>query len=148
MKKNILLILSTLILFTNNVFANVEPAKIAIVDVQKIVNASPQVKALKNSQETKNKELATFIKKAQAEVNKQTDASKKKAVAEKYEKQLIAKREAIAKEYSTKLKAVDKSITEQIGAKATALGYTLVLPKSATVFGGDDITETILKGIK
>ena len=122
--------------------------KIAVVDIQKVVAASSQVKALKASQDAKNKELTAFIKNAQADVNKQTDAKKKKSLAESYEKQLKQKREANVKEYTTKLKAADANITAQIGKKATELGYTMVLPKSAVVWGGDDITDTILKVIK
>lgn len=110
--------------------------------------ASSQVKALKASQDAKNKELTAFIKNAQADVNKQTDTKKKKSLAESYEKQLKQKREANVKEYTTKLKAADANITAQIGKKATELGYTMVLPKSAVVWGGDDITDTILKVIK
>jgi len=125
-----------------------EAQKIAVVDIQKVVGSSSQVKALKSSQQTKNKELAEFIKKAQADVNKQTDESKKKSLAAQYEKQLVQKREAFAKEYTTKLKTIDTSITEQIGKKATEMGYTMVLPKSGVIYGGDDITETVLKVIK
>ena len=129
-------------------FATPEPQKIAVVDIQKVVSASAQVKALKASQEAKNKELAAFIKKAQEDVNKQTDVNKKKSLAESYEKQLKTKREANIKDYTTKLKAADANITAQIGKKATELGYTMVIPKSTVIWGGDDITETVLKGIK
>ena len=123
-------------------------AAYAAPEAQKVVAASSQVKALKASQDAKNKELTAFIKNAQADVNKQTDAKKKKSLAESYEKQLKQKREANVKEYTTKLKAADANITAQIGKKATELGYTMVLPKSAVVWGGDDITDTILKVIK
>lgn len=129
-------------------FAAPQPQKIAVVDIQKVVASSSQVKTLKASQEAKNKELANFIKKAQADVNKQTDANKKKSVAEQYEKQLVAKREANAKDYANKLKVIDANITAQIGKKATEMGYTMVLPKSAVIYGGDDITATILQVIK
>lgn len=61
---------------------------------------------------------------------------------------LNKKEKANVKEYTTKLKAADANITAQIGKKATELGYTMVLPKSAVVWGGDDITDTILKVIK
>ena len=148
--KKVLTILSvlTLMMTTTAAFAEPQPPKIAVVDIQKVVAASSQVKALKSSQEAKNKELAAFIKKAQADVNKQTDVKKKKSLAESYEKQLAQKREANLKEYTTKLKAADAGITAQIGKKATELGYTMVLPKSAVVYGGDDITATVLKTIK
>lgn len=147
--KKFLLVLSILTsMVTASAFAVPEAQKIAVVDIQKIVAASSQVKALKASQEAKNKELTAFIKKAQEDVNKQTDAAKKKSLAQSYEKQLVSKREANLKDYTAKLKAADANITAQIGKKATELGYTMVIPKSSVVFGGDDITDTVLKVIK
>lgn len=148
MKKLLTILSLSAILMTTAAYAAPEAQKIAVVDIQKVVAASSQVKALKASQDAKNKELTAFIKNAQADVNKQTDAKKKKSLAESYEKQLKQKREANVKEYTTKLKAADANITAQIGKKATELGYTMVLPKSAVVWGGDDITDTILKVIK
>ena len=139
---------AVILLFCTSVFAAPTTPKIAVVDIQKVVAASSQVKTLKSSQEAKNKELAKFIKNAQADVNKQTDANKKKSLAAQYEKQLVAKREANAKEYAAKLKAADANITAAIGKKATEMGYTMVLPKSAVVYGGDDITAEVLKVIK
>ena len=147
--KKFLSVLSILtLMMTTSAFAAPEAQKIAVVDIQKIVAASSQVKALKASQEAKNKELTAFIKKAQEDVDKQTDTAKKKSLAQSYEKQLVSKREANLKDYTAKLKAADASITAQIGKKATELGYTMVIPKSSVVFGGDDITDTILKVIK
>ena len=52
------------------------------------------------------------------------------------------------KEYSSKLQATEKSISDQIGKRATELGYTIVLPKQSVVYGGEDITEAIIKVIK
>lgn len=148
MKKILSILAVSFMMLSSVAFAAPEPQKIAVVDIQKVVSASAQVKALKASQEAKNKELAAFIKKAQEDVNKQTDVNKKKSLAESYEKQLKTKREANIKDYTTKLKAADANITAQIGKKATELGYTMVVPKSTVIWGGDDITETVLKGIK
>ena len=148
MKKILSILAVSSMMLSSVAFAAPEPQKIAVVDIQKVVSASAQVKALKASQEAKNKELAAFIKKAQEDVNKQTDVNKKKSLSESYEKQLKTKREANIKDYTTKLKAADANITAQIGKKATELGYTMVIPKSTVIWGGDDITETVLKGIK
>lgn len=130
------------------VFAAPEPQKIAVIDIQKVVSASAQVKALKKSQETKNKEIQNFVKSAQQDIQKQSTDANKKKMAEKYEKQLQTRKEANLKEYTAKLKEADASITAQIGQQARAMGYTMVLPKSSVVFGGDDITEAIIKVIK
>ena len=68
MKKKIITLSMTLaMLCSTAVFAAPSPQKIAVVDIQKVVASSSQVKALKSSQEAKNKELTNFIKNAQAD---------------------------------------------------------------------------------
>ena len=121
--------------------AQADVKKVAIVDIQKVVNKSAQVQALKKEQDTKKKELANFIKKAGEDIKK-ADPAKKKSIAENYDKQLKNKQEANAKAYKTKLEAIDKSINATIVQQAKAMGYDVVL------YGGDDITEAILKVVK
>lgn len=122
--------------------------KVAIVDVQKVVNKSAQVQALKKEQEAKTKELQQFIKKANDEVKAQTDQKKKQELVKKYEKELAAKREANTKAYKTKLEAIDKSINATITNYAKTNGYDLILVKGAVLYGGDDITEAVSKVVK
>ena len=85
--------------------------KVAVVDVQKVVASSSQVKALKDEQAKKGQELAKFIETAKAALAKEKDATKKKALEAKYDKEFKAKREAIAKDYETRLMAIDKNIS-------------------------------------
>lgn len=91
MKKLLTILSLSALLMTTAAYAAPEAQKIAVVDIQKVVAASSQVKALKASQDAKNKELTAFIKNAQADVNKQTDAKKKKSLAESYENSLNKK---------------------------------------------------------
>lgn len=122
--------------------------KVAIVDVPKVVANSSQVADLKNEQAKKRNELVQFMNKAKSEVDAQQDATKKKALAQKYEKEFIAKREAIAKDYTKKLEAIDANITNVIVKQAQTMGYDVVLAKTAVLYGGDNITETIIKNVK
>jgi Skp family chaperone for outer membrane proteins len=148
LKKSIALSIVSVMMMGSMAFAAPEPQKIAVIDIQKVVSASSQVKALKKSQEAKNKELQKFIKTAQDDINKQSTEKNKKTMAEKYEKQLQTRKEANLKEYTAKLQEADKNITAQIGQQARAMGYTMVLPKTSVVIGGDDITEAVIKVIK
>lgn len=122
--------------------------KVAIVDIQKVVTKSGQVQALQREQDAKKKELAAFVKKAGEDIKNQPNEAKKKAVAQKYDKELNAKREANEKAYLAKLSAIDKNINNTIIQQAKAMGYDLVLTKGSVLYGGDDITESILKVIK
>ena len=122
--------------------------KVAIVDVQKVVANSAQVKALKEEQKTKSQELAKFIETAKTNLDKEKDEKKKKALEEKYNKEFQTKRTAIAKNYETKLLNIDKNITNIIDENAKKNGYNLVLAKGAVLSGGTDITEEISKAVK
>ncbi|MBQ8762282.1 MAG: OmpH family outer membrane protein [Clostridia bacterium] len=122
--------------------------KVAVVDVQKVVANSSQVKALKDEQKKKGQELAKFIETAKTNITKETDEKKKKALEEKYNKEFQTKREAIAKNYETKLLAIDKNISNVIDENAKANGYNLVLAKGVVLSGGTDITAEITKAVK
>ncbi len=140
-------VLTAFIILTCNL-AQADVKKVAVVDVQKIVNKSAQVQALKKEQQAKQKEMAQFIKKAGEDIKKQPDEKQRKALAKKYDADLKAKREANAKTYKTKLETADKNITNTIIQQAKAQGYDLVLTKGVVLYGGDDITESILKVVK
>ncbi len=122
--------------------------KVAYVDVQKVVAQSTQVKNLKAEQEKKRNELVQLMNKAKSEVDAQTDVSKKKSIAQKYEKELMAKREATAKDYAKKLEAIDKSISAVIAKQAQEMGYDVVFARTAVLFGGDNITDAVMKKVK
>ena len=122
--------------------------KVAVVDVQKVVANSSQVKALKDEQKKKGQELAKFIETAKNNITKETDEKKRKSLEEKYNKEFQSKREAIAKNYETKLLAIDKNISNVIDENAKANGYNLVLAKGVVLSGGTDITEEITKAVK
>lgn len=140
-------VLFLLMIFSYTV-AQAEVKKIAVVDIQKVVTNSLQVQALKKEQETKKKELIAFIKKAEAEVKTQTDSSKQKALAEKYDKQIKLKQESIVKSYQKRLEAIDKNINAVIIQHAKTMGYDIVLAKGVVLYGGDDITDAVIKVVK
>ncbi len=135
---------------TSNYAVSDVPAnfKVAVVDVQKVVASSSQVKALKDEQKKKGEELAKFIETAKTNIDKEKDAKKKKALEAKYEKEFKVKRDAMAKNYETKLMAIDKNISSVIGASAAQNGYNLVLAKGVVLSGGTDITDEIAQQIK
>jgi len=119
---------------------------VAVVDVQKIVENSPQISALKAEQKNKINGLATFVEKAKADVAKQADDAKKKALEESYNKELNTKKAAIDKDAATKLVEFDKSVRDIIKAKAA--NFDLVLTKSSVIDGGTDITDEVIKELK
>ncbi|MCD8024391.1 MAG: OmpH family outer membrane protein [Candidatus Gastranaerophilales bacterium] len=121
---------------------------IAVVDVNKVVSDSSQVKALKKQQEAKHAELAKWLEIVKADINKQSTEEGKKKLAKKYDDALAKKEETIRKEYEKSLIEIDKNITQTIANAAKNDGYTLVLSKGIVLFGGDDITKEISKLVK
>ena len=135
------------IAFSNFAMSDV-PSKIAVVDVQEVVNSSSQVQALKKEQQAKMKEVVSFVEKARKEVAATTDVKKKQALEEKYNKELNTKKTAMDKNYADKLTAIDSTISKQIEAQAKAGGYDIVLAIGVVLYGGSDISDAVKKAVK
>ena len=122
--------------------------KVAVVDLNAVVSNSEQVKALQADQNAKAQQLTQWLQSVQTEVNAQSDEKKKNELLQKYNAEFAQRREAIAQQYAQALQQVDASITQTIADEAKKLGYTLVLAKGSTIYGGDDITEQVSKVVK
>lgn len=122
--------------------------KIAVIDVQKLVLSSSQIKSLKTEQDSKNQEIIKFVKNARADVAKTKDNTKKKALENKYNTQLRAMKKSMDDSYKKKLNEIDAAITKVIQKTAQDEGYNVVLAKGAVLYGGTDITSEIQKVIK
>lgn len=118
----------------------------AVVDVQKVVESSPEINALKVDRQNKLNDLQSFVEKAKADVLKETNVSRKTTLEDGYNKELNLRKDTIDKDYVKKISDVDKSITTLIKTKAS--NYDLVLTKSSVLTGGTDITAEIIKGLK
>lgn len=137
--------------FSVNNFAMSEvPAnyKVAVVDIAQVVASSAQVKNLKKEQQAKADELVKFVEKARKDVAAVSDEKKKKELEEKYSKELVSKKEKMEKEYVNKLSAIDASISKTVNEQAKAGNYNLVLSKGAVLYGGEDITQQVIKVVK
>lgn len=132
----------------NNFAMSDAVTKIAVVDVQQVVNSSSQVQALKKEQQLKAKEIVAFVEKARKDVAATTDVKKKQALEDKYNKELNVKKTAMDKNYTIKLEAIDKAISNQIAIQAKAANYDIVLAKGVVLYGGTDITEAVKKAVK
>ena len=115
--------------------------KVAVVDVNAVVQKSAQVQALKKEQQQK-------MQTVRADVQKQSTKEGKEKLVKKYDAEFAKKQEAIKKNYAGKLQAIDKSISATIAAEAKAKSYNLVLSKGVVLYGGEDITASISKIVK
>ena len=143
-----------LMLFTSNFAMSNELTtdqlgfKVAIVDIQKVIEQSPKLNALKIERQNKLNELVAFAEKARADVEKEPDELKKKSLENGYNKELNLRKNDIDNICAQKLSAIDKEVTALIKAKAKAGNYGLVLAKSDVLDGGTDITAEIIRELK
>ena len=142
MKKLLLLSTMSYILLNQCVYAE---SNIAVVDLQKIVDKSAQVQALKKEHETKMHDLNKIIISAQKEIEKETDIEKMMTTEEKYRKEFNENKNKIDEEYTKKLSETENSIKKRIQNHAKEKGYDYVFAKSVLLYGGHDITDELLK---
>ena len=116
---------------------------IAVVDLQKIVANSVQVKQLKQEHQKKLEELDRIIVNARGEISNETDSNKIVQIEEKYTKEFNNKKLALENEYNIKLDSIEKNIKEEISKKAKKDNYDYVFAKSVLLYGGKDITGEI-----
>ncbi len=122
--------------------------RVAVVDVQSLVQKSSQVNNLKAEQDKKLENMKATVDKARQDISKETDPVKITQLEEKYRNDINNQKMALDNEYNTKLKQIDSNIKSIVVEKAKEMKYNLVLPKNIVLFGGDDITAEVAKSIK
>ena len=141
MKKQILSLFAILFVVQNAILA--AENSIAVVDLQKLVGNSSQVKQLKQEHSKKMDELNKIIVNARGAIANETDSAKILQLEEKYTKEFNAKKQALEKDYNTKLSNIEKNIQAEITKKAQKDKYDYVFAKSVVLYGGKDITNEI-----
>lgn len=122
--------------------------KVAVVDLSAVVAQSSIVRELKQEKITAEQEILQWLQESQKAVNDETDTEKQEALLKQYREEFAAKKEVIAQHYVQKLHEAESSINKIISDKAKQEGYSLVLAKGLTVYGGDDITKDIVEAVK
>lgn len=140
MKKSLLVLAIGVFMTMNCVQAE---DNIAVVDLQKIVSGSNQVKQLKQEHAKKMEELNKIIVNARGEISNETDSAKILQLEEKYTKEFNTKKTALENDYNSRLSNIEKNIKEEIAKKAQAENYDYVFAKSVLLYGGKDITTEI-----
>ena len=86
---------------------------IAVVDLQKIVSNSSQVKLLKQEHNKKINELNKIVINARGEIANETDTNKILKIEEKYTNEFNTKKNHLEKEYNSQLSNIEKNIKEE-----------------------------------
>lgn len=140
MKKSLFVMILSFFLASSYVQAK---DSIAVVDLQKIVSNSPQVKTLKQEHTKKLDELNKVIVNARGEIANEKDESKIIKIEEKYTNEFNTKKALLEKDYNSKLSEIEKNIIAEVAKTAKQNNYDYVFAKSVLLYGGDDITDKI-----
>ena len=154
MKKNLVALVLCSLAFgagfgLNNVaFSDMKTAKVAYVDVSKLLAASKTIKSAEEARTKQTKDMLAWYNTASADIKKHSTKAGKDALIKKYEAQLTQKKKTIKDNYAKKINEVDSQLDKLITDKAKGLGYDLVFRKDALLYGGTDITAQILPSVK
>ena len=140
MKKSFLVLFLSFFLTNCCAFAE---TTIAVVDLQKIVSGSSQVKQLKQEHAKKMEELNKIIINARGEIANENDENKIIKIEEKYTNEFNTKKSLLEKEYNSRLSVIEKNIKDEIAKKAKKENYDYVFAKSVILYGGKDITDEV-----
>ena len=120
----------------------------AVVDINQIVSKSAQVQSFKDDFAAKNSELNQWLKTSQEKVDAEENKEKKKELLQNYSAEYAQKRNELSKEYMAKVQEIDKDVSNTIIQAAKEKGYKSVVAKNVVIYGGDDITDEVIKIVK
>lgn len=153
MKNNIWFLVACTLFFVagytiNNTAISFPRYKVAVVDITKVLEKSPELQSLKTSQEKQMQELNTMITKAQNEIVNAPDQKRALELEAKYKKEIETKRNTMDDEYNKQIDKITTNVKSIISKEAQKTEYNLVLPAGMVISGGDDITQNVINDIK
>ena len=126
MKKSLLVLAIGVFMTMNCVQAE---DNIAVVDLQKIVSGSNQVKQLKQEHAKKMEELNKIIVNARGEISNETDSAKILQLEEKYTKEFNTKKTALENDYNSRLSNIEKILKKRLQKRRKQKIMTMFLQK-------------------
>lgn len=122
--------------------------KYAVVDVKKVVSSSSSVKSLKAERAKQKEAVLSFIKESNTKVAAEKDPKKKEELKKKLNNDLKFMTKTYDKKYSEGLKQINNEINADIAKVAKEKKYDLILTTDAVLYGGENITNEIIKAVK
>lgn len=123
-------------------------AKIAIVDVQALVNQTPSVWALRSEQQQNASIIQNWVNGVNNQLNQIADQNTRQATAQQYQIELNKRQQMLQNEYALKIQAIDAELSKLVSDVATEKKLDYVFAKGTVVFGGTDITSDVAELIK
>ncbi len=122
--------------------------KYAVVDVTKVVNSSQSVKELKQERAAQKEAINKFLKEGNAQLNAEKDKAKKAELKKKLNNDFKLMTQNFDKQYQEKLLNANKEIISEINKIGKERQYDLILTTDSVLYGGEDITNEIVREVK
>jgi len=143
-KITIVVVLAVMInLFAFNISAFAE--EIGVIDINKILQGYSKSQSIKADAKIKKAELQKFVENARKSVQSAKTASQKKTLENKYNTELRQKLTVINAEQSKKVQEIQTNIFNAIKSIAAQKQISTVLTKESVIFGGQDLTDEVIK---
>ena len=81
-------------------------------------------------------------------MNKEEDEKKREEMKNQFDLDLTAKKSEMNKSYGEKLMKINNDINAELIKIAKDKDYQLILTKDAVLYGGDDLTQDLIKVVK
>ncbi len=154
MKKNLLALTMCFVMFglgfgVNSIAMSENTTqKVAYVNVAKLLSSSKVLKAAEDTKTKQTKEMLNWYDTASADIQKQSTPELRQQAIKKYEAQLTQKKKNIKDAYAKKVNEVDAQLSNIISQKAKEMGYDIVFRSDAVLYGGNDITSSVVPLVK
>lgn len=123
-------------------------AKIAIVDIQALVNQTPSVLALRAEQQKNSSIIQSWVNDRNRELSQIADQNARASISQQYQIELNKRQQLLQSQYALKVQAIDAELSKLISDVATSKKLDYVFAKGMVVFGGTDITADVAKLLK
>lgn len=133
---------------TSTTTSSLADAKIAIVDVQALVNQTPSVIALRNEQQANANVIQNWVAGVNNQLSQIADPNQRAAMTQQYQIELNKREQILQSQYVQKVQAIDAELSKLVSDVATEKKLDYVFAKGMVVFGGTDITADVAKLLK
>jgi outer membrane protein len=123
-------------------------AKIAVVDVQALVNQTPSVIALRAEQQNNMAIIQNWVAGVNNQLSQIADQNQRASLTQQYQIELNKREQILQSQYAQKVQAIDAELSKLVSDVANEKKLDYVFAKGMVVFGGTDITADVAKRLK
>ena len=122
--------------------------KVAVVDVQKIVEHSKDVAAFNEDMQNKKLELQKWLDESGKEVEKVKEKDMREKLIAQYRQEFTQKYQELQNEELVRTQELNNQITKVVEEAGKKAGYDHVFAAGVVIYGAQDITDVVLKAME